>query len=94
MPVQREKVRYATGRDADGSWIYRELDVYSGLTLNVQGGGQWQMLVTGLDSTSLEGTYFDADKFNYYVWQGNGSKVPDGSVWSDGAAGSSRGKAA
>lgn len=38
--VQREKVRYATGRDADGSWIYRELDVYSGLTLNVQGGGQ------------------------------------------------------
>lgn len=36
--VQREKVRYATGRDADGSWIYRELDVYSGLTLNVQGG--------------------------------------------------------
>lgn len=47
------------------------------------------MLVTGLDSTSLEGTYFDADKFNYYVWQGNGSKVPDGSVWSDGAAGAS-----
>ena len=87
--VQREKVRYATGRDADGSWIYRELDVYSGLTLNVQGGGQWQMLVTGLDSTSLEGTYFDADKFNYYVWQGNGSKVPDGNVWSDGAAGAS-----
>lgn len=87
--VQREKVRYATGRDADGNWIYRDVDVYSGLTLDVQGNGQWQMLVTGLDSTSLEGTYFDADKFSYYVWQGNGSQAPDGSVWCDGAAGAS-----
>lgn len=34
---QERKVRYATGRNADSGWIYRELDVYSGLTLNVQG---------------------------------------------------------
>ena len=87
--VQKEKVRYATGRDADGNWIYRDIDVYSGLTLDVQGGGQGQMLVTGLDSSSLEGTYFDADKFHYYVWQGNGGQVPDGNVWSDGARGGS-----
>ncbi len=62
--VQKEKVRYATGRDADGNWIYRDIDVYSGLTLDVQGDGQGQMLVTGPDSSSLEGTYFDADKFH------------------------------
>lgn len=87
--VQKEKVRYAEGRDADGNWIYRDIDVYSGLTLNVQGDGRWQMLVTGLDSSSLEGTYFDADKFNYYVWQGNRGQTPDGNVWSDGSRGGS-----
>lgn len=87
--VQKEIVKCATGRDAGGNWIYRDIDVYSGMTLNVEGDGNGQMLVTGLDSFSLEGTYFDADKFHYYVWQGNRVQVPNGNVWSDGARGGS-----
>ena len=88
--VQVEKVRYSTGeKNADGNWIYRVIDVYNGLTLDVQGDDKWQMLVTGLDSTSVQGTYFDADKFNYYVWQGSDPWVENGSIWSDGSRGGS-----
>lgn len=52
------------------------------------------MLVTGLDSSSLEGTYFDADKFNYYVWQGNRGQTPDGNVGLTAPGAAARGKAA
>lgn len=87
--VQVEKVRYTTGKDNEGNWIYQEIDVYNGLTLDVRGDDRWQMLVTGLDSTSLQGTYFDADNFHYYVWQGSDPQVENGSIWSDGARGGS-----
>lgn len=73
--VHKEIIRYAEGKDADGNRIYRDIDVYGGITLNVQGSDRWQMLLTGLDSSSLTGTFFDTDKFTYYVWQGNAARL-------------------
>lgn len=87
--VYKEIIRYAEGKDADGNRIYRDIDVYGGITLNVQGSDRWQMLLTGLDSSSLTGTFFDTDKFTYYVWQGNASGSAEGNVWADGSSGSS-----
>lgn len=92
--VHKEIIRYAEGKDADGNRIYRDIDVYGGITLNVQGSDRWQMLLTGLDSSSLTGTFFDTDKFTYYVWQGNAAGSTEGNVWTDGSSGSSRGRAA
>ena len=87
--VHKEIIRYAEGKDADGNRIYRDIDVYGGITLNVQGSDRWQMLLTGLDSSSLTGTFFDTDKFTYYVWQGNAAGSTEGNVWTDGSSGSS-----
>ena len=63
--------------------------MYGGITLLVQGSDRWQMLLTGLDSSSLTGTFFDTDKFTYYVWQGNAAGSTEGNVWTDGSSGSS-----